>query len=586
MSGSVDLIKERLNIAEVIGSYIKLEKAGINLKARCPFHNEKTPSFSVSPSRGSFHCFGCGEGGDMFTFVEKFEGVDFKGALKILAERAGVPLVYERPREGEKEERDVLFEIIEEATRFFEGNLAKAEAPRKYLKGRGLTEKTTKEFRLGYVPLDWRLLLTHLRGKGFKDALIEKSGLIKKPDDGGGKDYYDRFRGRIMFPIGDASGRIVAFSGRIFDVPEKKGEVEPAKYINSPEMPLFSKSKVLYGYDHAKDGIRKWGFTIFVEGQMDLLMSHQAGFRNTVALSGTALTGEHLTLIGRLSEKLVLALDSDTAGIAASGKSAALALARGFDVKAARLLKGKDPAELVKDDPELWKKAVREASHIIEFYLNTLESESFPERKFRQEVSRLVIPYVAEIKSPIDRAHFANRVAGRLRLPEKAVIDEIDSYIKKHKEHRDGVREDNVPSGKENVATMTRVDMLVDRLMGLILAEEAGKKKKFDSNDVRKRVEGILGEEDFEKNLERATLSPTILFEGEEAYEQNEFMAEEVEELLLSLKYQVLKDSFEVLMKDLNGHERGGRSKETEELLKKCHEISKKMTEISLLLKN
>src|SRR3990167_4585111 len=294
MSSTIEKIKDCLNIVDVVSQYIKLEKAGNNLKAKCPFHNEKTPSFFVSPIRNSYYCFGCNASGDIFSFVENFEGVNF----------------------------------MEEACLFFEKNLQSDSNNniRKYLKKRGLDEETIKKWKVGYSASSWSGLYDYLK-KTFVTADIEKAGLIKKSEEKN-NNYYDRFRDRIMFPILDGSGRIIAFSGRIF-----KEDGKNAKYINSPETPLFSKSKILYGYDKAKFAIRKLNFSIIVEGQMDLLASHYVGFANTVAASGTALSVEQLNLLRRLSNNIVMAFDSDSAGLASSGKSAMLALSLGMDVK-------------------------------------------------------------------------------------------------------------------------------------------------------------------------------------------------------------------------------------------------------------
>ena len=290
MNTSVQKIKERLGIEEVVSSYIKLDRAGANLKAKCPFHNENTPSFFISPDRGSYYCFGCGAKGDIFTFVEEFEGLDFRGALKLLADRAGVSLESFNPKdEKNQSEKEKLYEAMEEATKYFENNLKNNAEVLEYLKSRGLNEKSIKDFRIGFAILDWRKLYDSLRSKNFSDSEIERAGLAKKPDDQS-KAMYDRFRGRIMFPISDSSGRIIAFSGRII-VDDGKS----AKYLNSPETPIFNKSSVLFGIDKAKDAIRKNDFSILVEGQMDLILSHQAGFKNTVASSGTAMTDSTLS---------------------------------------------------------------------------------------------------------------------------------------------------------------------------------------------------------------------------------------------------------------------------------------------------
>ncbi len=577
MAGTADLIKERLGIVEVVGSYIKLEKAGVNFKARCPFHNEKTASFFVSPTRGGFYCFGCGEKGDIFTFVEKFEGVDFLGALKILAEKAGVEIVYEKPEN--KSEKDTLFKILETVTEFYQNNLLKNKAALVYLKDRGLEEKTINDFRLGYAQNTWRDALQYLRKKKFKDSDIEKAGLIKKGEDSTAKDFYDRFRGRIMFPIADTSGRVVAFSGRMFDKPEKS-DLEPAKYINTPETPLFSKSKVLYGYDKAKEGIRKWGFTILVEGQMDLLMSHQGGFRNTVALSGTALTDEQVALISRLSNKLVLALDGDTAGLKASGKSASLTLSRGIDVKVARLSEGKDPADLIKANPELWKKAIREATHIIDFYLEVIESMGYDKRKFQQEVVNNVFPYIARITDPIVRDRFIRTCSFKLDIPAGIIAEQI-ALIPKENERVD----DDARNPLEKISPDSRIDSFLRRLLGLVEAERSLKKHKIVVKEVEARLKEIVGTEEFAERFKHVRLSPDIVFEGEILYESEEQIAREVEDLLLNLKYHTLKASFESFMHELRDKEKSGESKEAEALLAKCHELSREIAKIDLLLK-
>jgi len=355
MSSTVEQIKERLDIADVIGSYLKLDSAGSNLKARCPFHNEKTPSFFVSPSRQTYHCFGCDRGGDILSFVQEIEGQDFPGALKILAERAGVEI--KRESSAVKSDKDKLFAVLEEATSFFESNLKEQKEVIEYLKKRGLKGETAKRFNVGYAPSGWSNLYEMLKKKGYPDVIMDKAGLIIK----GEKGYYDRFRSRIMFPITDVSGRVVGFSGRIFGAENEK----TAKYVNSPETELYNKSKILYGFDKAKFAIRKKGFCILVEGQMDLLMSHQAGLQNTVAVSGTAFTEEHLKIINRLTDSLIIAFDSDDAGIDASKRGVDTALSIGMDVKIVALPKGLDPADLILKEKQKWVKQVENAEHVI-----------------------------------------------------------------------------------------------------------------------------------------------------------------------------------------------------------------------------
>lgn len=400
---------------------MKLTKAGKNYRGLSPFRKEKTPSFYVSPDRGMYYCFSTSKGGDIFTFVEEMEGVDFRGALKILAERAGVELTVE-PK-GARDEKERMYLVLEDATDFFESNLTKNTEALEYLTARGVEKKTVEKFRLGFALESWDGLYKHLRAKGYTDHELERVGLIKRGEKG---KYYDRFRSRIMFPIADSAGRIVAFSGRITG--KAAQEKENAKYLNSPETPLFDKSRVLYGYDKAKHAIRKYNFSIIVEGQMDLVMSHQAGYGNAVAASGTGLTQAHLEQLSRISPNVVMAFDADSAGIASASRSARLALSMGMEVKVAALPKGSDPADIIKDNPDAWRAAVRDAMHIAEFSLNIIEGETSDLRDRVKRVRLETLPFVASMPNRMDQAYFVARIADRLHMKEELVWEEVGKY--------------------------------------------------------------------------------------------------------------------------------------------------------------
>src|SRR3989344_3174924 len=429
MSSSVDQIKSRIDILSLVESYIKLEKAGKSWKGKCPFHNEKTPSFFVSPERGSYYCFGCGASGDIFTFVEEFEGLDFKGALKLLADKAGVVLeTYSKEAKETKSEKEKLYEVMEEATKFFEENLKSSKEALEYLKSRGLTDKTIKDFRIGYAILDWRKLYEYLKSKNFTDPEIEKAGLAKKPDDKS-KAMYDRFRGRIIFPMSDSSGRIIAFSGRIL-IDDGKS----AKYLNSPETLIFNKSAALFGIDKAKDSIRQNDFSILVEGQIDLVLSHQAGFKNTVASSGTAMTDStiskeniinNLGLICRLSKNIVLGFDADKAGVNASNRFAKIALSLGMDVKVASMKDGLDPADIIsKNGSDAWREAIRNSKHFITFMLERiLKDASGDGRKAGFGIKERLLPFVNDLESSIEKSHFIKLISDASGIAEKAFRD-------------------------------------------------------------------------------------------------------------------------------------------------------------------
>ncbi|MEX0913074.1 MAG: DNA primase [Candidatus Paceibacterota bacterium] len=413
---SVQKIKEQLSIVDVISPYVELHKAGKNFKGKSPFTNEKTPSFYVSPDRGMYFCFSSSQGGDIFTFVQKMEGVDFKGALKILADKAGVELVPEDPKKRDR--RDTLYQALEEATSFFESELADNEEATKYLDDRVLTKETIKRWRIGYAQNDWRQLKEYLNKKGFADDILLSAGLVKQADSG--KQPYDVFRDRIMFPIMDSSGRVVGFSGRILSK-----DSEAAKYINSPETELFNKSEILFGYDKAKNGIHKLDFSLVVEGQFDVVLSHQAGYNNAVAVSGTALTLSHASLLQRLSNRIVLALDADRAGVSAVKRAASVMLPRGIDLKVARLHGGKDPADLIKEDPKLFKKDIGGATHVIEFLLEVLKEDCKDDRMYKIRARDEILPYLKDIESAIERDHFAGKVAEAIDTTTEAIRLEL-----------------------------------------------------------------------------------------------------------------------------------------------------------------
>ena len=418
MADTVQQIKDKLSIVDVVSQYVKLARSGGNLRARCPFHNERTPSFFVSPDRGTYHCFGCGVGGDIFSFVEAIERLDFKGALKVLAEKAGVPLVYSRSEKGAADERDRLFSLLETATTFFSSQMT-TEA-KKYLHERGLTDATIKEFRLGWAGKEWDDASDFFKKKGFREKEILDAGLAKRNERG---QLSDKFRNRIVFPIADSAGRTIGFSGRIFG---EDASPDAPKYLNSPETPLFHKSRILYGFDKAKLPMRRLNCAVLVEGQMDLLASHQAGWTNTVAVSGTAFTAEHAALVKRMTENLVIALDPDEAGIKAAGRAARAALASGLNVKVAQLPEGLDPADLIqKDGADTWKEAIKKARDIITFLLDVLETHAKNADAFRRNVEVVVLPFLTDVHSPIAREQSIREIASRLGVSQSAVSEAL-----------------------------------------------------------------------------------------------------------------------------------------------------------------
>lgn len=406
-------IKERLPIEEVVSRYMKLEKSGINLKGVCPFHNEKTPSFFVAPHRGSFMCFGCGKKGDIFTFIQEIEGIEFFDALKQLAEQAGIKLDLQAHENKEKKDAYV---ILEKACLLFESLLSKNIHAQEYLIGRGLTEKTIQQFRIGYIPDEWNILYTELK-KDFEEKDILESGLVIKNENG---RVYDRFRGRIMFPIFDSSGKVIAFTGRMLIAEQK----DTPKYVNSPETQLFSKSHVLYGLNFAKQSIRKHNFVILVEGQMDVIMSHQMGYSNTVASSGTAFTQDQLQIIAKLTPNLLLAFDSDSAGLATTAKVWEMAIQQGLDVKIAYYENAKDPADTIKEDPEKWKETVKNSIHIIEFVSN-LVAKIGDERKRIKAYQEKILPLLKRVHTYSEKNFFIDKISRILGINSTIIWSDL-----------------------------------------------------------------------------------------------------------------------------------------------------------------
>lgn len=584
MISPVTQIKERLSIEEVVSTYIKLDRVGSTLKAKCPFHNEKSPSFFVSNERASYYCFGCGAKGDIFTFVEEFEGLDFKGALKLLAEKAGVSLANFNPKEESVKEK--LYRIMEEAKNYFVDNLVQNKKAHDYILSRGINEKSIKDFNIGFAQNDWKTLLNHLKGKGFTDKEIELAGLIKKGEKlgpNGEANYYDRFRSRIMFPIADSSGRTIAFSGRIFEDGLSSEMIEKsAKYLNSPDTPIFYKSNVLYGLDKAKESIRKNNFSILVEGQMDLVLSHQAGFRNTVATSGTALADpssskenavSNLGLVRRLSGNIVLAFDADKAGINASSRAGKIALSLGMDTKVASLPEGIDPADLInKSGVEAWKNAIKNAKHIVEFMLSkVIQNAGTDARKIGREIKEKILPYVYALNSTIEKAHFLKRISDMTAIPLPAIEDDFKKVAQELKFDK---KETDDAINKEN--KLFRKDHILRRLIGIIFWQQNKKENKIEVGDITEKIANIINIskeklfENFELNKE------DLIYEAEVFYGEDDFK-KDVTEMLYNLEEEYLKEELAKKMRELYNAEEEKDENKSRGILQECQIINNKI---------
>ena len=489
LNSPIDEIKNRLDIVEVIQGYIRLQKAGANFRALCPFHSEKKPSLFVSPARQIWHCFGCAKGGNIFQFVMEIEGVEFGDALRILAQKAGIELKKQDPKL--KTERQRLYEIVELATKFFEKQLKDSKvgkAAEKYLLKRGIAKESIEKWRLGYSPDTWQGLSDFLVGRGYQREEIVKTGLAIKKDISENQPYgespsatareirgdsrgsYDRFRGRIIFPIFDLNSQVVGFGSRIFE----EGPTAPqeiAKYVNTPTTLLYDKSRILYGLDKARVIIRKKDFCILVEGYIDAILSHQAGQENTVATSGTALTPYQLRILRRYSENLLLAFDMDIAGDAATKKGIDLAQIQGLNIKVIIMPEGEDPADVVSKDPKKWEKLIGEAKSIVDFYFETAFSSFLSQGKdltpeAKREISKILLPVLKRIPNKIEQSHWIQHLAKKLGVKEEDITEELKKASSQ--------KFDEIPGDKESTPQTkgepkSRKEMLEENIAVIIL---------------------------------------------------------------------------------------------------------------------
>ena len=410
-------VKQRLDIVEFVSEYVTLQKAGRNFKGLCPFHSEKHPSFFVFPEQQSWHCFGaCGTGGDIFSFVMKKEGIDFGQALRVLAQRGGVTLSpREAPSKAEDEKRERLFQINEAAAEYYYHILSATKAgatARSYLTKRNIMPETIKEFRLGFSPDAWETIKDYLLGKGYTEKELVEAGLIIEKEEGGS---YDRFRNRLMFPICDIQGRVTGFGARVLD------DSLP-KYINSPQTPIFDKSNSQYGIDKAKSAIRKKDLVIIVEGYMDVLTAHQHSWQNVVGSMGTSLTEKQVEGIKRLTNNITLALDADLAGEEATLRGRAILAYSNIEANVILLPPGKDPDEVIGDEPALWQKLVEQAMPIMDFAFQSVISKvDINKARDKSLAVQKLLPSIYEIRDPVQQSHYLKRLARELKIEESAI---------------------------------------------------------------------------------------------------------------------------------------------------------------------
>ncbi|MFT5280883.1 MAG: DNA primase [Flavobacteriaceae bacterium] len=567
----IDTIKERLSIEEVVSSYMQLIDAGSYKKACCPFHNEKSPSFFVSPARGTFYCFGCGMKGDVFTFVEQFEGLDFKGALSILASRAGVTLSRNNSHENKEKER--LYDLMEDVCLWYEEKYSANNTAQSYVSSRGISSEMRKSFRIGYTSSGWSDASTYLSSKGYTEIEMEHAGIIKKGDRGN----YDVFRGRLMFPIRDTSGRIIAFSGRLIDE-----EVKGPKYVNSPDTQLYKKGDTLYGLFEAKESIRSEKSAIITEGQIDVVLLHQYGYTNTVAMSGTAgpntaSSHNHFSILSSLSQKVYSALDGDTAGVKASLKLAHTTLSLGLDTFIVELPKGKDPADiLVSGEKESWEKSLDSSSHAILFFTKQILHFYEDKRMQAKKISEVVLPLLIYIEHQTEYSYFLNEISKITGLSVEALKEDTEK-ISRSQYSEQKAEDIVVPQIKYNL-----IQVYTRRLFGFHFLS-ISKGWNSESEEILTCLKESHGD-DFERFSDFAEENKEeLLFELENVLQELEEidLKKAIQQSIFLLSEHIIKKHISTILSEIKNTDGDTDIEKINELSKKLQEENTKLDKLT-----
>jgi len=505
VENQVDEIKQKLNIIDVINRYIPLKKRGRHHIACCPFHGEKTPSFTVSEELQIFKCFGCGKAGDVFTFLEEYEKIDFREALTELAQMAGVVLIKSENITFEEKKKKLLIEINNEVAKFYNYILTShqiGESALKYVLDRGITLETIKKFKMGFAPQNSQLISNYLFKKGFKLADLIATGTFGQSKYGSNQ-LYDRFQDRLIFPLADYRDHILGFSGRI--LPTSKNP-NLAKYINSPETEIYHKSRMLFGLNLAKEAIRANNSVIIVEGEFDMISPYQLGVQNIVAVKGTAFTQEQLQLLRRYTDTLILGLDSDFAGNNAAKKSIELADSLEFDIKVLTLGdKYKDPDEAIKADPEFFKSQLKNTIPVWDFIIQSVSKNNDSSTiKGKKEILSNVLPFLVKISNSVIRSDYFKKLADEINSSEESVYEEAKRYLP-------GQKTNFVPTQKpETIPDSPRIEKFEELLLTLIFGSKKpstlAKKlenhlKNITNNQYKVMIKTLLDQTEFEPRV-------------------------------------------------------------------------------------
>jgi len=578
MNDQVAEVKSKTDIVSIIGERIELKKAGRNYKANCPFHGEKTPSFMVSPELQIFKCFGCNEAGDVYSFLEKFEGMEFPEALKYLAERAGVKLI--QGNFGQASEKEQLIDINTQTLKFYNYMLLTQQVGKRALeylqKDRGLSLDSIKEFQLGYSPENSYPLSSFLIGKKkFNPRDIERAG-IGIPQ---GTNIYDRFSGRVIFPLFDHRGNSIGFAGRILPWDKR----DTGKYINSPETPIYHKSSVLFGLNITRPLIKKKKVAIVVEGELDLISSYQAGIKNVVAIKGSALTEEQVRLLSRFAPKFILALDSDMAGDAAARRGLTVAENSGVEVRVAKITGYKDPDEAARGNIDSYKNDLIHAEGVWDYLIDSVMSRFNPATgEGKAKISKELTPILGEIEDKIVQAHYANVVAEKLGVPLEAVTEQISKSP--------STVETSNPPSLEATARQGRHDLLEERLLTLSFQSDpttllTPKVMELVLNPLNTRILEELtkflktkkeySNSDFGKILPKELFdgfSQMVLNENQELADKPDELKKELDLVKKELRILGIKDNLKLLTLSMREFEKSG---EKDKLLKAQNEFNK-----------
>jgi len=582
----VEEVKSKVDIVEVISSYIPLKRAGRNFAGLCPFHGERTPSFMVSAERQAFKCFGCGEGGDVFTFVEKMEGWDFRETLEEMAKRAGVTLKSFAPSTSSKE-KEKLIEIHKLSEKLYSHILGKhklGEAGRKYLLARGIAQTSWEKFGLGFAPDAWTNLVDFLTKRNFSLADIAKSGLIiaRKHDP---SSYYDRFRGRIIFPIRDIQGKTLGFSGRVIEGNEKE-----AKYINSPETLIFDKGSMLFGIDVARQAIKEKNEAIIVEGEFDAISANQAGVENIVASKGTAFSDRQVSLISRISQTVILGFDTDLAGDAAARRGIELLDIAGVNIRIAELGKYHDPDEFVRGDLSGFKKAIGESENVYDFLIESSAKRN--DRKTvegKKKIGAEVIPAIAKISDDIVRAHYIEKLSKVLDLDIGLVAAAVEKKVLPTyavSGESAGKAKSAISLDEYFLALIFAFEELESWMLSLIKpdemeSKEVGRLWKFLSDIMgrskSRKLKLILA--DLPKDL-KDLVDHLYLVYVNPRFSDRELLASELETISKRIRRNNLKRELFQISEDLKRYHKKGDTMQVESLNKKFNIISKSLKEV------